>query len=692
MKNRSYSDDLRALAELYGVQTSYLGADKTTHTSDDDVVSAVLRALGAALDGTKDVAHALRERRLALAHQVIEPVIALRPGVPRSFSITLPESVISDDAWLTLELEDGTAKRERLATHAHAGRSSEIDSQRFSHYRIDFDEDLGWSVPFGYHFLRLDFPGAQTNESVSSLIISAPRCPTPRRGWGVFMPLHAIRTGADWGVGSYGDLEALGQWVGAAGGSFLGGLPLYPAFLDPPADPSPYRPVSRLAYNELYIDPESLPELSRSLEARERLRSAGVRARIEAAHRSPMVDYDEVARLRREILEPMAAAMSESSGPRRQEFDTFVADRPELLAYAKFRASGERLGRKNIVASERLALDDNDTALAYHLYCQFAACEQLERAAATLPLYADLPVGVHPEGFDPYWSPQSFVTDVNGGAPPDLFFSGGQDWGFSPLHPEKMREDGYRYFIAVLARALRHASYLRVDHVMGLERLYAIPSGADASHGAYVSYHGDEMHALVSLEAYRAGSVVIGEDLGTVPDELRERMSDEGMLRSWVFEFESTLKDPLPELPADALATLATHDTPRFSTFLWGGDIDEAEKAGRFSPADADERRDERTRYRDALFSALNVSELAEPELTGEARRRCLSHVSASAVELLMIDLEELWDEAEPQNRPGTSTGNWSRRAALTLEEIRANDAIRNDLEQANRLRGSEAT
>lgn len=692
MKSHSYRKDLRQLAASYGVQTSYVGADKSTHDSDDDVVIAVLRALGAILDGTKDVAQALRERRLTVARRVIEPVIALRPWVSRTFTITLPESVPAEDAWLTLELEDGTAKRERLATKSRAGGSSVVESQRFTHYRIDFDDDLGWSVPLGYHSLRVDVAGGQANESASSLVISAPRCPAPRRGWGVFMPLHAIRTDGDWGVGSYSDLSALGEWVAAAGGSFLGGLPLYPTFLDPPADPSPYRPVSRLAYNEIYIDPEVLPELSQSREARELLNSAGVRARIDAAHRSPLVDYDEVARLRREILEPMADALSASSASRRREFDAFVADRPELLAYAKFRAATERLGRENVLAPELPKVDDTDPSLAYHLYCQFAASEQLGHAAEALPLYADLPVGVHPEGFDPYWSPLSFVTDVNGGAPPDFFFSEGQDWGFSPLHPERIREDGYRYFIAVLARALRHASYLRVDHVMGLERLYAIPSGADASHGAYVSYHADEMHALVSLEAYRAGSVVIGEDLGTVPDELRERMKDDRMLRSWVFEFESTLEEPLPEPPVDALATLATHDTPRFSTFLWGGDIDEAEKAGRFTEAVAGGRRTERAQYREALFGALDLPELADPQFTAETRRRCLAHVSASDVELLMVDLEELWDEAEPQNRPGTNSGNWQRRAALTLDDVRANDEIRTDLEHVNRLRQGQAS
>ena len=143
-----------------------------------------------------------------------------------------------------------------------------------------------------------------------------------------------------------------------------------------------------------------------------------------------------------------------------------------------------------------------------------------------------------------------------------------------------MREEGYRHFIGIVRRAFRHASYLRVDHVMGLQRLYWIPEGFDARHGAYVSYRADELHAVVSLEAHRAGSVVVGEDLGTVPAGVRERMADDHMLRSWVLQFESTAEDPLPTPPASALASWGTHDLARFEAYFWGIDIDENERAG----------------------------------------------------------------------------------------------------------------
>ena len=259
------------------------------------------------------------------------------------------------------------------------------------------------------------------------------------------------------------------------------------------------------------------------------------------------------------------------------------------------------------------------------------------------------------------------------------------------MHPEKIRDDRYTYLRAVFSRAFRHASYVRVDHVMGLQRLYVIPEGNDAHHGAYLSYHADELHALVCLEAYLAGASVVGEDLGTLPDGVHERMARDGMLRSWVFEFTSTLHDPLPPTRRDVLASLATHDTPRFSSYLWGHDIDEAEKLGHLSATDADARRAERALYREALFGALNIPVLSEEQLTEAALEGCLEHVSASDALLVVVDLEELMGESEPQNRPGTSEGNWRQRAALTLEEIRGAPWINGELDSINRLRRGAA-
>ncbi len=271
---------------------------------------------------------------------------------------------------------------------------------------------------------------------------------------------------------------------------------------------------------------------------------------------------------------------------------------------------------------------------------------------------------------------------MQGGSPPDRFFAGGQSWGFRPLHPQRMREDGYRFFVAALRRAFQHADCLRIDHVMGLQRMYMIPDGHAATEGAYVSYRAEELHALVALEASRAGAVVVGEDLGTVPKGVRERMARDRMLRTWVLQFESTPAQPLPRPAANTLASIGTHDLPRFGAFLWGEDIDERERAGASSPADAAAERAARTRWRLQLFDALGLDPAREPgPVTAAALHGCLRHMARSEADIVLVDLEEMWDERQAQNHPGTDVGGQLEPAgAAHLRGLLVRPGIRADV------------
>ena len=488
---------LPALAELagrYGVQVSFVGTDGRVHRAEDAVIVAILAALGAPIASGSDVADALAERRRVEASTPLEPVLVHRVGRAASAEVTLPGRVHPRDVWCSLALEDGRVHRQRLtASISRMQAMGQVGVEPANRYRFRLDQGGTEPIAPGYHRVVVEWPGAQA----SALLIAAPRCPAADRGWGLFLPLHAVRTEQDWGVGSYTDMAELGHWVKEMGASMLGALPLYPAFLDPPADPSPYLPVSRLAYNEVFVDPTVLPELAAAPEARRLLGDDEFRRQVSSAHGSTLVDYETVAHLRRQVLAPMAEALLAAGSVRRDAFCAWVDAHPELLAYARFRAAGDRLGhRPGTVVLPRPEGPDSEPSLGYHLYAQWVAAQQLSAAGAAVPLYADLPIGVHPDGFDPLWAPAAFVRGAHGGAPPDLFFAGGQDWAFPPLHPERMRDDGYDYFIGVLRRAFRHAASLRVDHIMGLQRLYWIPEGFDARHGAYVSYRADELHAV----------------------------------------------------------------------------------------------------------------------------------------------------------------------------------------------------
>ena len=371
----------------------------------------------------------------------------------------------------------------------------------------------------------------------------------------------------------------------------------------------------------------------------------------------------------RQVLEPMARCVEEGRLPERHAgLRAFARRYPELEAYARFRALDDRGGEDD---------EPDHSVTAYYLYCQWAAQEQLAEATVSCPHYADFPVGSHPRGFDPEWSPVSFVPGVHGGAPPDQFFPLGQDWGFRPLHPERVREDEYRFVSAALARAFRHAACVRIDHVMGLQRLFMIPEGA--SGGAYVSYAAEELHALVGLEAHRHGTVVVGEDLGTVPDDVRPRMQRDRILRTWVFEFETTEECPLPEPPALSLAALATHDLPRFAAYLWGDDVSEREKLGVITAAEAALEQARRALWRDRLLHRLGLAEGPDVgETTAAALKGCLLHLARSPATIAVADLEDLWGEQERQNVPGTGPEavNWRRRGQWTLEQLAGDERV----------------
>ncbi len=367
---------------------------------------------------------------------------------------------------------------------------------------------------------------------------------------------------------------------------------------------------------------------------------------------------------KRRVLEILAAEAFAGGTAARHQLDAFVSARPVVLAYARFRAALER--DSGAIPRRRAGPGGaDDPRVRYHVYAQWAADTQLATATAR-SLYLDLPVGVHPRGFDPWWRPGAFVGGVSAGAPPDDFFARGQVWGFNPPHPSGQRAGGYEYLAATLRAAMGHASVVRIDHVMGLHRLWFVPDGMEATDGVYVRYPEEELRAVVVLEAARAGVAVVGEDLGTVPSEVRRAMHRDGMLRSFVYQFEATPRRPFPDAPPDALASLGSHDLPAFAAWWGGDDIDDRRRRGLTPPADAAAERRGRQALRAAVSRALDLPTGAgragaaggrgsgRAVTAGRALRACLEHLAASKAPLVLVDPPDLWGEREPYNRPGT--------------------------------------
>ncbi|MFP5284543.1 MAG: 4-alpha-glucanotransferase, partial [Thermoanaerobaculia bacterium] len=404
------TDDLRELARLYGVETSYRDAMGGFVEAGPESLLAVLRALGAPLESADDAAEALEERRRELAERVIEPVLVAWDG--RAPAAVLRFGAASGRVTCRFDLEGGErwAWEKELSALPQASPDGRL-------------LDLSDGLPMGYHHLRVEHEG----RSGEALVISAPtRAYTGDGGdgqplWGVFLPLYALHTRESWGAGDFSDLERLAEWTAGLGGGVVATLPMLAQFLDEPFEPSPYAPASRLFWNELYLDPLRVPELETCAEAKRILESTEFRREVEALRKDPLVDYGRLMALKRRVLEELARQFFADPSPdRRDAYEAFAESRPELETYAAFRAVGERRGEPWQSWPERLRegtlapADWDEDDRRYHLWVQLITDEQVsamaEQARRRGPgLYLDLPLGVHGSSYDVWRYPDLFV-------------------------------------------------------------------------------------------------------------------------------------------------------------------------------------------------------------------------------------------------------------------------------------------
>jgi 4-alpha-glucanotransferase len=445
-------------------------------------------------------------------------------------------------------------------------------------------------------------------------------------------------------------------------------------------------PVSKLFWNEVYVSDPDAPAGRHGADGRKR-------------GDERQIDYRAAMAERRARLEVAARTARES------ELAAFMARNPRAAEYARFRALTDRHGAwtgwPDRLRARDVRPDDYDPELArYHLYAQWQAERQLaeaeERAAARgVSLYLDLPLGVHPHGYDTWRERALFAFNVTVGAPPDPLAPAGQDWGIHPPSPEASRLDGHRYFIAAIRKHLRFARVLRIDHIMQLHRLFWVPGG-DAREGVYVRYPYEELYAILSLEAHRRGAVIVGEDLGTVPRSVRRGMRRHGVPGMYVVQFSLREVEPVEQVEPrptssnasgagagpglmpgraaeGAVASIGTHDTPMFGAWWTGRDAEIRAERGLMDAEEAAAEVVGRRELREKLARGLGV------EVDGVAVQEALYRVlGRSEAGLVLASLEDLWMETEPQNVPGTPAElNWRRRTSRPLEAVREGDAAR---------------
>jgi 4-alpha-glucanotransferase len=677
---------LHQLARLYDVQTAYYDVNHHRQEASEESLLAVLRSLGAPVASLRDVPLAWRELQQALWRRVIEPVVVAWNGESLPMEVHLPLNASEANLKCHLKLETGKHLRwEWHGADFEVLKAANVEGRPYVVKQLALPSQLPW----GYHRLTLELLGR--NEE--SVIISAPlKTYTPpvgleNRSFGVFLPLYALHSENSWGSGDFSDLRALVAWGARMGGRVVATLPLLATFLDEPCELSPYLPVSRLLWNEFYLDINAVAELKGLPSAQALLGSPSFQNDLRALRDSQLVDYQRQMALKRQVLKELSRRLFAEASNRLWELHRFTEEKPLVDNYARFRAACESHGDswrfwpqplREGTLTER---DYDEENKRYHLYVQWLAHEQIESVSEeakekSVQLYLDLPLGVHPNGYDAWREREIFMPDTSAGAPPDAVFTKGQNWRFPPLHPEKIRQQGYRYIIDCLRHHLRYASILRIDHVMGLHRLFCIPKGLEAEQGVYVRYQAEELYAILALESNRHKAIIVGEDLGTVPSYVRPAMRRHDLHHMYVVHYElaSDLRRGLPPVSPNSVASLNTHDMSPFAAFWQGLDIEERRKIGLLNKAGAEEEKNRRLGMKKTLVTFLQDRDWlqgAENDMAA-VLKACLSFLAASQAWMVLINLEDLWLETQLQNVPSTGKEypNWRRKAEYTLEQF----------------------
>jgi 4-alpha-glucanotransferase len=533
--------------------------------------------------------------------------------------------------------------------------------------RRPVNDVLPADLPLGYH----DFHPA-AGDWQTRIIVTPWRCIEPREPcWGWAVQLHSTRSRQSWGIGDLADLRRLAEWSAGLGAGMMLINPLGPPAPVVPQAASPYYPTTRRFRNPLYLRVEDVP-------GAERLGPllAQLAAEAHALNALPRLDRDRVFHLKQQALRAIwgegiadgAMLPSHSGSVAGGEGLQLAAFRreqgPSLERFATFCALAEQFGpdwrkwpdeyrRPGNGAVARFAAE-HAGAVDYHAWLQWLLDRQLAEAARAIPIIQDLPIGMDPGGADAWEWQDLLAKEMVIGAPPDAFNGDGQDWQLPPFVPARLRAAAYEPFVQTIRAALRHAGGLRIDHVMGLFRLWWIPNGRHSSKGWYVRYPADDLLGIVALESHRAGALIVGEDLGTVEPGVRQRLALRRMLSCRLLWFEDR---PPAEYPELSMASVTTHDLPTIAG-LWSGADESAQRSIGLRVGD------EMCRLRDHLRQMLGVASEAPAAEVLEAAYRYLAQAPSRIITATLEDAQ-----AMPQrpNMPGTTDQwpNWS----LTLPQ-----------------------
>ena len=726
---------IRRLANCYGIEADYLDYAGQRHATSDETLEKLLTTLGLSLDG--DLEALANELETGDWRRVLPPVQVLCEDA-EAFGIELSLPVVNAQAdwqW-SLQLESG-------GRQAGVFRPAALPSVAERH--IDAIQYRRWRLPLplvdtGYHHLELAPVGGGPG-ATCWLIVTPASCYLPPtlqrdgRRWGPTLQLYGLRSHRNWGIGDFTDLGNVVDLAAEAGAALVGVNPLHTLFPDKPEQCSPYSPSSRLFLNILYIDVEAVADFQDGTAARALVAGQDFLSRLEQLRGSELVDYSAVAAAKLAALRQAFAHFCEHhlrpGTARAGDFQHFRQVGGAMLEQhalyealqAHFHAAdaavwGWPAWPADFRSPDAAAVGAYGAAhgdeIDFYIYLQWLAERQLagvaQRSGPSLGigLYPDLALGIDPGGAEAWSNQGCYAQGAHLGAPPDDFSFGGQDWGLLPLISQQLRATAYAPFIATLRAVMRHAGALRIDHVMALQHVFWVPAGSPPAAGAYVRYPFDEMLGILALESRRNHCLVIGEDLGTVPEGFRQAVVARGVLSYRPLFFERSDDggfQPASAYPRQALAVVGTHDMSTLYGFWQGCDIDARAALGLFPTLAQHEgaviaRAEDRVRLLLALQRAgllpegIGVRAIDLPVMTAELMLAIYAYLAGAPAMLLGVQVEDIFGVLQQANLPGSpaSYPNWRRRLPLAIESWSADARWQALAQRLRRERGGAAS
>lgn len=706
-----YSQTVDILAEKAGILPEF-EADGGIYTTSFETKKALLDALGFPVKTAKEAQESL-QTVLEKPYKTALPPVTVISAEKKIAEVTVTFAAGHESEPLSFEIiqENGEiVSGQKKTADLPVTDSLVIKETEYEHRRLTID----LPAQTGYHTLRVSGAALPDQGREMALIVVPEKCYMPetmRQGakpWGFPLQLYALRSNRNWGIGDFSDLKEMAGVAKSFGADIVGINPINVAFMAKPETASPYYSSCRLFLNPLYIDVTAVPEAEKCAALQKYMQSKPFADALKKVRTERLVDYKAVAKLKKKAFELLFDDFKNAADDRRASFKLFCEKGGRDLQTAAlyqaladyfvgkkksfgFKSWGKQYASPDTPASLKFA-EEQAEKITYYKYLFWLADEQFQAASAesinqglAVGLYQDLAVGVAGESAETWGNQELFALGLSIGSPPDMFNANGQEWGVAPMRPDVMRDEAYASYRKVLTANMKRAGAVRIDHVMGLARLFCIPQGEK---GAYLRYNVNDLIGIVALESHRNKCLVVGEDLGVVPSYFREILEKAGILSFRVFRYEQTNEGhykPLNVYPKTALVAAGTHDMPTLTGFWSGADIETAKEIGlmgddgRYEQAQALRMKD---RY--AMVETLAsrglwfVSpEAFDEEISGRKvpfrlMEVLYSYLASAPCCLLLVQLEDILGQAEQMNVPGTNQEypNWRCKLPKMIENL----------------------